>query len=77
MATIKKCDVCHTVWDPADFKSWDDGDRYSDYNRCTITVDAPSQIGHVNRPEVNKSLETCQDCARVVMNLLTERGLKR
>lgn len=71
MASIKECDRCGKQWNPEkDATAYSKGDT----ELCHASISIPRDPRRTNRPEVNKSVELCQDCARHIAKQLEPAG---
>ena len=78
MADLKRCDACHTIWDPAETTTTY-GSGY-DANCCSVSIFAPNDPNNNRRDRYSQSFEVCQDCAREVIKLvegIEDRAFKK
>lgn len=74
MATLKRCDACHEIWNPDDHY---DAYNQVDTNLSTVSVHIPrnnDRIDYSARAGHSKSYEVCYECAREVVRLLEGRA---
>lgn len=76
MASLKRCDACHEVWDPEEHRDpWDD---HADRNLASLSLTAPAyrdkSIKWADR--ISEHYELCQQCAREVYDLLLSKKPK-
>jgi len=75
VADLKRCDACHTIWDPTEHQDqW--GDVDVDKNCASLSMYAPAyRSRNFNWDDkISQTWELCQQCARDIHDFI--KGLK-